>query len=96
MIQNGRPIYSGILHRSQYNTNSSMPQEKQNEWEKQWRLLEDNEQLLFEDWIYPNNYETFRGKTVLEWRGWLPEDAFSDIHVSAYKGVSWRISGTRK
>jgi SAM-dependent methyltransferase len=26
--------------------------------------------------------------------GWFPGDRFQDVHVSAYKGVSWRASGT--
>jgi hypothetical protein len=25
---------------------------------------------------------------------WFPADRFQDVHVSAYKGVSWRASGT--
>ena len=28
-------------------------------------------------------------------RGWLPSAEFRDVHISAYKGVSWRLSGTR-
>jgi SAM-dependent methyltransferase len=28
--------------------------------------------------------------------GWLRPAEFTDVHVSAYKGVSWRVSGTRK
>lgn len=29
-------------------------------------------------------------------RSWIPESKFTDIHLSPYKGVSWRISGTKK
>ncbi|MDA8243094.1 MAG: class I SAM-dependent methyltransferase [Elusimicrobia bacterium] len=28
-------------------------------------------------------------------RGWLPEKEFRDVHISPYKGVSWRVSGTK-
>src|SRR3990167_10001967 len=40
--------------------------QKQKEWYEQWKLLEDNELFLFEDWIYPNKIEDFRDKEVLE------------------------------
>lgn len=26
---------------------------------------------------------------------WFPEDQFTDVHISPYKGVSWRASGTK-
>ena len=26
---------------------------------------------------------------------WLPDDKFSNISISKYKGISWRISGTK-
>ncbi len=29
-------------------------------------------------------------------RQWFPENEFDDVHVSSYKGVSWRCSGTKK
>ncbi|MFH1649595.1 MAG: hypothetical protein ABIA93_03530, partial [Candidatus Woesearchaeota archaeon] len=28
-------------------------------------------------------------------RKWLPRGQFAKVHLSAYKGVSWRISGTK-
>lgn len=43
-----------------------MAQIKQDEWHKQWSMLQDDELFLFKDWIYPNTLEDFNGKTVLE------------------------------
>lgn len=43
-----------------------MKQLEQSEWYEQWQLLQDNELFLFEDWIYPNRLEDFKGKSVLE------------------------------
>lgn len=45
---------------------TAMEQRKQHEWHDQWKLLEDNEEFLFRDWIYPVTFEDFRGKSVLE------------------------------
>ena len=41
-------------------------QAKQSEWKEQWTLLRDQERFLFEEWIYPNRLEDWRGKTVLD------------------------------
>ncbi|MDZ4845795.1 MAG: class I SAM-dependent methyltransferase [Chitinophagales bacterium] len=41
-------------------------QVKQSEWSEQWKLLQDDELFLFQDWILPNTLEDFKGKTVLE------------------------------
>jgi SAM-dependent methyltransferase len=35
-------------------------------WLWQWRTLEDTNETLFRDWIFPNAIEDFRGKTVLD------------------------------
>lgn len=43
-----------------------MTQPKQSEWLTQWELFQDNELFLFNDWIYPNSLDDFRGKLVLE------------------------------
>lgn len=43
-----------------------MGQVKQIEWFRQWQIFKDEELFLFEDWIYPNCMEDFRGKKVLE------------------------------
>jgi len=45
---------------------TSASQAKQKEWHDQWTLLSDQEKFLFDDWIWPNTLETFRGKDVLE------------------------------
>ncbi len=41
-------------------------QQKQQEWAWQWDRLYDDNQWLFQEWIYPNSLETFRGKDVLD------------------------------
>ena len=42
-------------------------QQKQQEWATQWQIFQEQETLfLFQDWIYPQTLEDFRGKTVLE------------------------------
>ncbi|HOW28068.1 MAG TPA: class I SAM-dependent methyltransferase [Elusimicrobiota bacterium] len=41
-------------------------QEKQSEWSYQWSRLEDRNRWLFDDWIFPNRLEDFKGKTVLD------------------------------
>jgi SAM-dependent methyltransferase len=43
-----------------------MAQIKQSEWHEQWSMFNDEEQFLFNDWIYPNKLEDFKNKTVLE------------------------------
>lgn len=43
-----------------------MNQAKQGEWSKQWTMFRDDEEFLFNDWIYPNTLEDFRDKEVLE------------------------------
>ena len=43
-----------------------MQQAKQREWHDQWKMLRDNEEFLFNDWILPVTLEDMRGKTVLE------------------------------
>jgi 2-polyprenyl-3-methyl-5-hydroxy-6-metoxy-1,4-benzoquinol methylase len=43
-----------------------MAQIKQAEWHAQWSMFQDDELLLFRDWIYPNTLEDFRGKEILE------------------------------
>jgi len=43
-----------------------MSQTRQEEWHEQWSLLEDNEEFLFRDWIYPIALQDFTGKDVLE------------------------------
>ena len=41
-------------------------QRKQHEWTWQWERLYDNNVRLFQDWIWPNTLEDFRGKDVLD------------------------------
>lgn len=41
-------------------------QKKQKEWYDQWKLLNDDELFLFQEWIYPNKLESFYSKEVLE------------------------------
>lgn len=41
-------------------------QEKQSEWAWQWENIQDDNQWLFTEWIYPNTFETFRDKDVLD------------------------------
>ncbi len=41
-------------------------QAKQKEWHEQWSMLQDEEEFLFRDWIYPFRIEDFQGKNVLE------------------------------
>lgn len=41
-------------------------QRKQSEWAYQWAHYEDDEPILFADWILPNRIEDFRGKRVLD------------------------------
>ncbi len=41
-------------------------QRKQSEWAWQWDRLYDDNTWLFTEWISPNTFETFRGKTVLD------------------------------
>ena len=41
-------------------------QTKQSEWAWQWKTLQDDNQWLFSEWIWPNTFEDFRGKTVLD------------------------------
>src|SRR5688572_24691248 len=41
-------------------------QAKQAEWSEQWKMLQDDELFLFQDWIYPNTLDDFKGKMVLE------------------------------
>lgn len=43
-----------------------MTQTKQAEWQEQWSLFRDEEMFLFNDWIYPNRLDDFKGKEVLE------------------------------
>src|SRR5215472_11706085 len=43
-----------------------MSQQKQREWLIQWKQFDDDSLFLFEDWIYPNSLESFRGKDVLD------------------------------
>ncbi len=44
-----------------------MPQAPQIEWHEQWSLFRKPEiPFLFEEWIFPNKLEDFRGKSVLE------------------------------
>jgi SAM-dependent methyltransferase len=52
------------------NSVSSAPgqpsQRKQSEWVYQWSTLQNKQEALFLDWIYPLTFEAMRGKTVLE------------------------------
>lgn len=41
-------------------------QQKQSAWAWQWEHLADDNQWLFEEWIQPNTWETFRSKHVLD------------------------------
>lgn len=41
-------------------------QEKHPQWEWQWQHFQDDNQWLFEEWIYPNTLESMRGKDVLD------------------------------
>lgn len=41
-------------------------QEKQQQWAWQWNKLYDDNKWLFSEWIWPNTFETFRGKSVLD------------------------------
>jgi len=41
-------------------------QAKHAQWHKQWEIFKDDELFLFEEWIFPNTLEDFRGKEVLE------------------------------
>jgi len=43
-----------------------MTQAKQVEWFEQWKILEDDELFLFNDWIFPYTLDDFSGKKVLE------------------------------
>ena len=43
-----------------------MNQAKQVEWFEQWKILEDDELFLFNDWIFPYTLDDFSGKKVLE------------------------------
>jgi SAM-dependent methyltransferase len=45
---------------------SFMTQIHQKEWLEQWQRFEDQEQWLFEDWIWPAKLEDMRGKRVLD------------------------------
>jgi len=41
-------------------------QKKQSEWHFQWKQYQDDSVFLFQEWIYPNNLETFRDKDVID------------------------------
>ena len=41
-------------------------QQKQREWHDQWSMLQDDEEFLFREWIYPLKPEDFSGLEVLE------------------------------
>ena len=41
-------------------------QKKQDEWKWQWLKFYDNSRWLFQEWIYPNKLEDFKGKEVLD------------------------------
>lgn len=41
-------------------------QRKQSEWAWQWEKFHDDNAWLFQEWIWPNTLETFRGKDVLD------------------------------
>lgn len=41
-------------------------QEKQQQWAWQWNKLYDDNKWLFSEWIWPNTFEDFRGKSVLD------------------------------
>ena len=41
-------------------------QQKQSEWVWQWERMAYDDSWLFQDWIFPNTFETFRGKSVLD------------------------------
>ena len=43
-----------------------MNQAKQVEWFEQWKILEDDELFLFNDWIFPYTLDDFADKKVLE------------------------------
>ena len=43
-----------------------MTQQKQREWHEQWKMLQDNELFLFQEWIHPFRMEDFTGKVILE------------------------------
>lgn len=41
-------------------------QTKQSQWAWQWKALQDDNRWLFSEWIWPNSFEDFRSKTVLD------------------------------
>jgi SAM-dependent methyltransferase len=41
-------------------------QEKQSEWAWQWDRMYDSNQWLFTEWIWPNTWDTFKDKEVLD------------------------------
>ncbi len=41
-------------------------QKKQDEWKWQWGKFYDNNKWLFQEWIYPNTLEDFKGKDALD------------------------------
>ena len=41
-------------------------QEKQSQWAWQWERMTYDDAWLFQDWISPNTFETFHGKSVLD------------------------------
>lgn len=41
-------------------------QQRQHEWAWQWEKFRDDNLWLFQEWIFPNTLETFRGKEVLD------------------------------
>lgn len=46
--------------------NASLEQQRQNEWNDQWKIFQNQEHFLFLDWIRPYDMEVFRGRQVLE------------------------------
>jgi hypothetical protein len=77
-------------------------QGKQREWHDQWSMLKDyfenfrklsfqrNTLVVFDKLNAPQVQFITRARVD----SWFPADRFQDVHVSAYKGVSWRASGT--
>ncbi len=63
------------------------------EYFQNWRKLTYSRNMLnvFDKLNAPQTW--FITKSQIE--SWFPSDQFSDVHISPYKGVSWRGSGTK-
>lgn len=74
-------------------------QSKEPEWMDQWSRFQDDEKALFEEWIWPNKFDNFRGKTVLDCgSGGGQHMAFSAPYAKRVIGVDLntaKIAGER-